>query len=146
MTTAPYGSWRSPLSAATVAAGGRGLHAPVIDGDAFYWLESRPNEGGRNVIVRLAPGEPDRDLFPAPWNARNRVHEYGGASYGVAHGMVVFSNDADGRLYRLDRDRSVPVGLTPVAGARNLRYAVMTFDPPRRRLLAVREDHRNGGE
>ena len=146
MTAAPYGSWHSPLSAATVAAGGRGLRAPMIDGDALYWLESRANEGGRNVIVRRAPGEPSRDLFPAPWNARNRVHEYGGASYGVADGMVVFSNDADGRLYRLDRDSSVPVALTPDAGARNLRYAVMTIDLPRRRLLAIREDHREDGE
>src|SRR3954451_20861078 len=146
MTAAPYGSWRSPLSAATVAAGGRGLRAPMIDGDTLYWLESRTSEGGRNVIVRRAPGEPDQDLFPTPWNARNRVHEYGGASYGVSGGVVVFSNDADGRLYRLDRASTVPVALTPNAGDRNLRYAVMTMDLPRRRLLAIREDHRQGGE
>jgi dipeptidyl aminopeptidase/acylaminoacyl peptidase len=118
----------------------------MLDGDTLYWLESRPDEGGRNVIVRRAPGEADRDLFPAPWNARDRVHEYGGASYGVAGGIVVFSNDADGRLYRLDRDGSVPIALTPDLGDRKLRYAVMTFDLPRRRLLAIREDHRNGGE
>ena len=146
MTAAPYGSWRSPLSASTVAAGGRGLHAPMLDDDTLYWLESRPDEGGRNVIVRRAPGEADLDLFPAPWTARDRVHEYGGASYGVADGMVVFSNDADARLYRLDRDSSVPVALTPDPGDRKLRYAVMTFDLPRRRLLAIREDHRDGGE
>ncbi len=56
MATAPYGSWRSPLSAATVATGGRGLHAPMLDGDTLYWLESRPDEGGRNVIVRRDAG------------------------------------------------------------------------------------------
>ncbi len=94
----------------------------------------------------VTPGEADRDLFPAPWNARDRVHEYGGASYSVADGVVVFSNDADGRIYRLDRDSGDPVALTPDPGDRKLRYAAMTFDLPRRRLLAVREDHRNGGE
>lgn len=146
MAIAPYGSWRSPISSAIVASAGVGLHAPQIDGDTIYWLESRPKEAGRNVIVRRDPDGTTRDLIPAPFNARNRVHEYGGGSYVVGGGIVVFSNDRDGCLYRIDRPGEDPIELTPDHGDRQLRYAAMVLDLPRRRLLAVREDHRGEGE
>ena len=41
-----------------------------------------------------------RDVTPTGFNARTRVHEYGGGDYTVADGTIVFSNFADQRLYR----------------------------------------------
>jgi dipeptidyl aminopeptidase/acylaminoacyl peptidase len=146
MTIAPYGSWRSPIDAQKVVAAGVSLSEPAIDGDSVYWLEARPTEAGRAVIVAKTGDNPPVDLLPAPWNSRNRVHEYGGASYAVRNGMVIFSNDADGRLYRVDGIGAEPKPLTPDTGQRALRYASIRFDPVRDRILAIREDHRGAGE
>jgi dipeptidyl aminopeptidase/acylaminoacyl peptidase len=74
------------------------------------------------------------------------VHEYGGGAYAVSNGVVLFSNDADGRMYKLDPSHAEPVPLTPDLPGRQLRYAAFAFDHPRNRVLAVREDHRGEGE
>ncbi len=146
MTIAPYGSWKSPIDAATSIAGGVGLASPLIDGADIYWLESRPAEKGRITIMRLSPDGTETELTPGVWSARTRVHEYGGGAYAVSGGTVVFSNDADGRVYKLEAGASEPVPLTPDLPDRQLRYAAFAFDPARPRVLAVREDHRGAGE
>ena len=145
---APYGAWTSPITADLVVAGSIRLGQPVIDGDDVYWIEGRPTEAGRNVLVRRAPDGATTDVTPAPWNVRSRVHEYGGGAYAVRDGLVVFSHDADGRLYRLDaRDPSAtPQPLTPPTDGRGLRYADLVFDPARNRLICVRENHTGSGE
>ena len=55
-TTAPYGSWSSPISAELVAAGGVSLDEVRVEGQAVYWVEGRPLEGGRQVVCRAEPG------------------------------------------------------------------------------------------
>jgi len=114
-----------------------GLAEVVSDGRDVYWLESRPGEGGRNVVVLLTPDGRTEDVTPRPFNARTRVHEYGGGGFVVDRGTVYFSNFADQRIYR-----RVPGGepgpLTPETGR---RYADMVVDRDRRRLIAVREEH-----
>ncbi|HEX8767729.1 MAG TPA: hypothetical protein VF714_05125, partial [Jatrophihabitans sp.] len=81
MQTAPYGSWVSPISATDLV---RSQH-PVsgggyVDGE-LWWTEARSAEAGRQSVRRFgADGEPE-DVLPAPWNARTRVHEYGGDSW-----------------------------------------------------------------
>ncbi|HNS38625.1 MAG TPA: S9 family peptidase [Promineifilum sp.] len=135
---APYGSWKSPITTDLLLAGGTvNLSQPWIDGDAVYWIEGRPSEGGRNVVVRLANGRTE-DVTPAGFNARTRVHEYGGGDYTVHDGVVYFSNFADQRLYR-QRMGEAPEAITPEAA---LRYADAIVDAARRRLICVREDHR----
>ena len=146
MTTAPYGSWRSPIDAATSIAGGIGFSNPVVDHDNIYWIESRPAEKGRSAIMRLDADGTETELIAAPWSARTRVHEYGGGAYAVKDGIVIFSNDADGRVYKIESPATDPVPLTPDVPDRQLRYAAFAFDLPRRRFLAVREDHRGKGE
>jgi dipeptidyl aminopeptidase/acylaminoacyl peptidase len=145
---APYGSWVSPITADLIVAGSVGLGQPALDGEDVYWVEGRPAEAGRHVLVRRTPDGATRDVTPPPWNVRSRVHEYGGGAYAVRDGLVVFSHDADGRLYRLDaRDETVaPVPLTPQTEDRALRYADLIFDPGRQRIVCVREDHTAGGE
>lgn len=146
---APYGSWQSPITTDLIVAGAVGLGSPTWDGDDIYWVEGRPSEGGRNVIVRLsATGEP-RDVTPAPFNARTRVHEYGGGAYTVDRGIVYFSNFADGCLYRqaiagIDDPQQVPP--EPITPEGAFRYADLKVDRRRGRLICVREDHTGGGE
>ena len=140
--TAPYGSWKSPLSAERAVAAGIGLGDVGFDGDSVLWLESRPVEKGRNVVMRRQSDGTLQELIPAPWNARSRVHEYGGRSYLMHAGVLFFSHFADQRLVRVDPGQS-PRAITPETA---LRYADLCPDPRRGLLWAVREDHRAGGE
>jgi len=114
-----------------------GLAEVVTDGRDVYWLESRPGEGGRNAIVFQRPDGRTEEVTPQPFNARTRVHEYGGGGFTVGEGTVYFSNFADQRIYRR-APGGEPVPLTPETGR---RYADMVVDQDRRRLIAVREDH-----
>jgi dipeptidyl aminopeptidase/acylaminoacyl peptidase len=134
---APYGSWKSPISSDLIVRGEVGLAEVVIDGRDVYCLEGRPGEGGRNVIVLLTPDGRTEDVTPQPFNARTRVHEYGGGGFTVDGGTVYFSNFADQRIYRR-APCGEPALFTPDAGR---RYADMVVDRDRRRLIAVREDH-----
>ncbi|HZD73150.1 MAG TPA: S9 family peptidase [Actinomycetota bacterium] len=144
MPTAPYGSWQSPISAELVAGGGVGLDQLTVDGDDLYWLEGRPLEGGRQVLCRRTGDGPPQDLLPPPFNARTRVHEYGGGAYQVHDGTVLVANFSDQRLYRLDpggeRCPITPEPPTPAA----LRYADATLDPSGTWLVCVRESHHGG--
>ena len=140
---APYGAWRSPIRIEDVVGDVILLAEPSIDGDDIFWLESRPAEDGRRTLVRAAADGSSAELTPAPFNVRSRVHEYGGGSYIVVGGIVVFSNFADGRLYRLDPGAEAAVAITP---AGPWRYADLRPDLTRRRFYAVREDHSGEGE
>ncbi len=132
-----YGSWPSPIGAELVAGESIRLGAPLVDGEAVYWLEGRPAERGRSVIVRWLPHAGARDLLPPGYSARSRVHEYGGGALTVHRGVVYFVNDADQRLYRLEAGRVEPI--TPEGMP--YRYANCVVDERRQRLLCVREDH-----
>ena len=146
--TAPYGSWKSPITSDLIVAQSISLSDVRLDGGNIYWLEGRPQEQGRSVVVRAAEGPAPTDMIPAPFNARTRVHEYGGGSWTVWDGAVIFSNFADGRLYRLAPDASVPQPLTPEPPARDRqwRFADGVIDHRRNRWIGVREDHTAGGE
>src|SRR5579864_1797529 len=133
----PYGSWPSPISADVVAAAGIGLEQVMLDGDDVYWIEMRPQDGGRCIVVRRAASGGTSDVTPPPFNARSRVHEYGGGAYAVRGGVVFFSSFEDGRLYRCGAGES-PSAITP---AGDYRYADLVIDLRRDRLVCVREDH-----
>src|SRR4051812_17802424 len=120
--TAPYGSWKSPITSDLIVAQSISLSDVRLDGGNIYWLEGRPQEQGRSVVVRAAAGAAPTDMIPAPFNARTRVHEYGGGSWTVRDGAVTFSNFADGRLYHLAPDASVPQPLTPEPPARDRQW------------------------
>ena len=138
MTIAPFGTWHSPISAALIASDSVGLAEPRLDGGDCYWLENRPAEGGRSVLVRCNVDGATTDITPPDYNVRTRAHEYGGGAYAVATGTVYFANFTDQRVYRQTHG-SAPVALTPPAA---LRYADFAVDAARQRLIAVREDHR----
>ena len=94
-TARPFGTWASPITAQVAASQGLRLASPVVDGDAIYWLEARPAEGGRNVVVRRDADGTVEEVTPAGFNVRSRVHEYGGGSFVVDRGTLFFSNFAD---------------------------------------------------
>ncbi|MBD2310072.1 S9 family peptidase [Desertifilum sp. FACHB-1129] len=139
---APYGSWKSPITSELIVSGSIGIGGVVLDGDLLYWVEGRPSEGGRYVIVQRTPAGETTDVNPPPFNARTRVHEYGGGAYFVAEGIVYFSNFADQRIYR-QKVGEQPQPLTPEG---DYRYADAILDRPHHRLICVREDHTGEGE
>ena len=138
----PCGAWPSPLSARDVASATVALSWPRLVGDEVWWTESRPAEGGRSVVVRRRPGGEVEDVLPAPWDARTRVHEYGGNPWTVAGGALVFAAMADQRLWLL-ADGAEPVALTPEPAEPGAdRYADLLVVGDE--VWAVRERHRAG--
>ena len=139
--TAPYGTWKSPISAQRVAAGVAPLAAPRICGDDLYWLAGVPAEGGRVVVCRSRRGAAHEVLTPAEFNVRTRVHEYGGGAYAVDADSVWFSNFGDNLVY-VQRGAEPPQALTHIS---EQRHADFEIDALRQRLIAVREDHTAAG-
>jgi dipeptidyl aminopeptidase/acylaminoacyl peptidase len=141
----PYGSWTSPVTTQLIVGDTIRLGQPAITRDAVFWTEGRPQEQGRNVLVRHATDAADSansaDLTPAPYNVRTLAHEYGGGAFAVGASGVFFSNAADQQIYTLNAS-GAPVKLTATEG---LRYADATEDTRHHRLIAVCEDHRREG-
>ncbi|MGE3318402.1 MAG: prolyl oligopeptidase family serine peptidase [Candidatus Berkiella sp.] len=134
MAIAPYGTWDSPISAEMASSAIIAFQDVVIDGEDIYWSEMRPNEGGRYVIVKANPSP--HDVLPKDFNARTRVHEYGGGSFTVAKGIIYFTNFVDQRLYRFQEGQQ-PEPLTP-SGIRFADFRVTPFG-----MVAIAESHLN---
>ncbi|MBO2446608.1 S9 family peptidase [Actinomadura barringtoniae] len=147
--TLPYGSWPSPISAADVARARLRLSFPTVHNNDVWWQETRPEEGGRTTVIHLQGGH-RTELLQAPWDARTRVHEYGGRSYlpvrtGDGH-AIVFSNYEDQRLHRLDPGDPKPRPLTPEpAEPGGLRYADYVLSPDASEIWCVCEGHTPDG-
>ena len=141
-TTAPYGSWKSPITTDLIVSGSIGLGQVALDGEDIYWVEMRPSEGGRMVLVKHDLEGETVDVTPEPYSVRTRVHEYGGGAFLVHEEVVYFSNYSDQRIYRQENDGE-PQAITPDV---EMRYADGCFDPTRNRIICVREDHTGEGE
>jgi len=140
MTEAPYGTWKSPITSELIVAGTIGLGQIAVAGEAIYWVEMRPAEGGRNVVVCYTPDGAISDVTPAPFNVRTRVHEYGGGAFAVAGDTIYFSNFADQHLYR----QTLGAAPEPLTTNPRFRYADGVIDARHQRLICVREDHSPG--
>jgi dipeptidyl aminopeptidase/acylaminoacyl peptidase len=136
---APYGAWVSPVSVELMTEAAIGLSGLSVDGQDLYWLEARPRENGRTVLCRRREDGEIADLTPPPFNVGSRVHEYGGGAYAVAAGVVVVSERTDGSVWLIEAGAAPRRIETP----EDCRYADFEFDLPRRRVLAVRDDHRS---
>src|SRR5881296_3642450 len=120
--TAPYGSWKSPITSDLIVKESIGLSQVKLAGDDVYWIEMRPSEAGRQVVVWQKSDGERVDMTPAGFNARTRVHEYGGGDYVAHEGVVYFSNFADQQLYRQNAD-AAPERLSTECSDDRLRYA-----------------------
>ncbi len=146
MQVAPYGSWASPITAQQVATGGVRLDELRSSDNDLYWIELRPQEAGRSVLMRRQPDGVLHEVAPAPWSARTLVHEYGGGAHAAHAGRVFFSSFTDQRVYRCD-EGAEPVAITPEPERpRALRYADFELAPSGTRLYCVRETHPAEGE
>jgi dipeptidyl aminopeptidase/acylaminoacyl peptidase len=142
MKQTPYGTWHSPLAASDLASSSITLNYVQVADGVPYWIESRPADGGRNVLVTDdAAAGTVRDLTPAGFSARTRVHEYGGRPYAIGRDVIFFSNFPDQRVYA-QRAGQAPAALTPAG----YRYADYELDKAGTRLFCVREDHTGSGE
>jgi dipeptidyl aminopeptidase/acylaminoacyl peptidase len=144
VVTAPYGSWKSPITSDLIVKESVGLNQPRLDGDDTYWMEMRPSEKGRQVIVRRTSDGQTADVNPSDFNARTRVHEYGGGDYVVHEGTAYFSNFSDQQLYRQTRSSEAQLISSECSDDR-VRYADAVVDDDRSRLICVCEDHREAG-
>lgn len=142
---AAYGAWLSPISAADVAAGSLKLSQPLYgaDGKTLYWLEGRPQEGGRQVLVRRG-ADGLVDVNPAPFSVRTLVHEYGGGSYTVGFDKgkdrIFAVGMADQQIYEIS-GCGEKACFQAVTEAKGMRFADLVFDPRQGGLIAVVEDH-----
>jgi len=136
---APCGSWSSPISGDLITAGTVGFEQVRLRHNRGYWIERRPTDAGRCVIVEHANGV-CRDVLPSPYSARSRVHEYGGGAYCLATAAsdeIFFVNDADQNIYTLHPGAD-PVRLTHCT---QRRFADLIHDARRNRLIFVCENH-----
>ncbi len=134
-----FGSWVSPIKADFIASGQINIGQIEIDGKQIYWNESRPYEEGRNVIATRDSGGNIVDIIPPPYNARSRVHEYGGGSFTVKDGFVYFSNFEDQRLYFRSKEGKIK----PLTANCSSHYADLIVDTNHRRIICIREEHRS---
>jgi dipeptidyl aminopeptidase/acylaminoacyl peptidase len=142
MVELPYGSWPSPVTAASIVEKAVSLSALQVSGDGLFWTEGRPADGGRQVVVRWVPGAEPVDVLPAGFSARSTVHEYGGGAFCVHDGTVFFSNFDDQRLWRVDPG----AGPRPMTDEPGARYADGHLSPDGTRLACVRERHLDDGQ
>ncbi len=134
--TAAAGTWPSPVTPEKLASASIRLAQPCVDGENTYWLEGRPTELGRSVLVVSDAQGQQTDLTPAPYDVLSRVHEYGGSAYLVSHGQVFFINASDQGIYRIHNDN-----ITCVYQQEHTRFTNMALDINRDRLVLVVEQH-----
>jgi dipeptidyl aminopeptidase/acylaminoacyl peptidase len=139
--TAPYGSWSSPITSELLVTDAVRLEYPTTDHDDVYWIESRPSEAGRNVIVKRNEDGTIEDVLDAGFAARTLAHEYGGRCHVVHDGVVYFSNFADQRLYRIDPGTPPRAITSEPKHPRAWRYADPIVSPDGDHLICVRERH-----
>jgi hypothetical protein len=139
---APFGSWLSPITSDLIVAQSISLQDVMLDGQDVYWVEGRPQEAGRYVLVRRQLDGTTSDVNPQPLNARTRVHEYGGAGVLVVGGVAYLSNFSDQRLYRIAPGTPpTPITPAPPDPDTSLRYADGRIDVAQNRWIGVRQDH-----
>jgi poly(3-hydroxybutyrate) depolymerase len=140
----PFGLWPSPIDAEQVARQATAYDAVHTSGEAVYWLETRPSQDGRAVVVRWTDDTGAADAVPANFDVGSRVHEYGGGAYLPAGRTLFACNQKDQRLYRVDGQRD-PVPITPEPPMpASLRYADLCLVSSGALLVCVRERHQDG--
>ncbi|KAL7262077.1 hypothetical protein ACSBR1_000456 [Camellia fascicularis] len=145
--TAPYGSWKSPITSDIVSGAEKRLGGTAVDDlGRLFWLESRPAESGRAVLVKALenPGDEPIDITPKEFSVRSVAQEYGGGAFKIVADSVIFSNYKDQRLYKqsIESRDSSPLPLTPDYGGPLVCYADGVFDSRFNRYVTVREDRR----
>ena len=133
----PFGSWKSPITSNLIVSKTIGISSINTTRKAIYWLEKRPTEKGRNVIVSCLADGKLRDITPKPLSVRTKVHEYGGSAFLIVDETVYFSNYSDNRIYQ----QTLGQPPQPLTAESTRRYVDLVLDSQRNRLICVCEDH-----
>ena len=136
-TSALYGNWLSAISSELIAGDSLSIDEPLLTAEAIYYIERRPQESGRCVIVKVNNNK-TTDILPAPFSARSRVHEYGGGCYCIAEKQIFFINDSDQDIYCVKNHQ-----IKRITTSTNNRFADFIYDKKHHRLIAVCETHNN---
>lgn len=137
----PAGFWPDSLTALQAASATAELVELRVASGAAFWSCYQPDDG-RTLIWRMQVGEPLPQCHtPQGFSVRSRVNEYGGGSFAVGGGVLVFVNEADQQLYVQPLAGSMPQPLTRQHGS---RFADMDITPCGRYLVAVEECHQGG--
>ena len=134
---AAFGSWKSPITSDLIVSKTIGIGSIVLDRQNIFWLEKRPQEQGRNLIVGHFPERGTEDITPSPFSVRSKIHEYGGGAFTIEQNTIYFSNYADGRIYQ----QVIGTKPYPVTAKAKRRYGDIVVDRNRNRLICVCEDH-----
>ncbi len=139
--TASFGRWPSQLTAQTLANNSLRFGAPKLVGDAIFWPQSLPNEGGRTTLMLKTGNSDPQSLLPKPWDIRSKVHEYGGGAYTVASDAVYFVNAADQQIYSFNGHNGYDDNAQPqaITQCHNARFADLIVHPSGRWLFAICE-------
>lgn len=144
MTThAAFGSWPSPIPAELLVSGAALPSDVHAEGGVVWWSQSRPDQGGRQQVVRRNLDGTVVDALPDDFNARTRVHEYGGAAWWVSGGSVFANSWVDQRVYRCDSDGAFHALTPEPAQPHGFRYADGVVTPDCSTVICVREAHDN---
>ncbi|HEY5259052.1 MAG TPA: S9 family peptidase, partial [Rhabdochlamydiaceae bacterium] len=136
MKAAPYGSWKSPITADKAAAMSVRFLEVDIQGNQIFWLERHPSEGGRVVLMSWKAAEGVKEVLPKEYSVRTRANEYGGGALLLAGDRIYFINDKDQQLYCFEGGK-----VRQVTHEKNARFADGCIDPKDGSLYYVREVH-----
>ena len=138
----PFGSWKSPITSDLIVSQTIGLGSVIVHRDNVYWLEKRPQEQGRSLVVGWSHQREPKNITPFPYSVRSKVHEYGGGAFTIDRNLIYFSNYQDGRIYQ----QIIGKQPNPLTNKRNQRYADLIVDQNRNRLICVCEEHQTNSE
>ena len=137
---APFGSWKSIITSDFVVKETVGLSEIRLDQGYIYWIEMRPEESGRNVLVKYNSEGLNLDITPSEYSVRSRVHEYGGGAVCITNGVTYFVNNKNQLIYRQFGKNDPEL----ISKMQKMRYADLVFDKHRNNIVSVRESHNNG--
>ena len=148
--TAPRsGLWPSEITASEANSGVASPQYPERVRGQLTWVEARPKEGGRNVLMIEESDGSHRTLTPDGFNVRTRVYEYGGRSHAFfldsGDWHVAFVNFSDQAVYVQPLDGGGIRRLTTEAYG-TWRFADLQPLPAGQGLIAVAEVHDGGPE
>ncbi|MEC7837227.1 MAG: S9 family peptidase [Chloroflexota bacterium] len=140
-----YGSWESEITPQKIIEGGLRFSEIRSNGSEVYFLEGRPEEAGRYVIVKQNSAGEIEDLIPENFNSRNAVHEYGGGSFAVGKKNIYFTNWDDQRIYVVKGKNTSALTIEPPF-EKSIRYSDLTLSYDEEWIYCVRETHFEKGE
>lgn len=139
---ASCGSWKSPITSDLIVDQTVGIGSLAVNQGSIYWLEKRPQEQGRNLLIGYSNPEEVKIFTPAPLSVRSKIHEYGGGAFVVDENTIYFSNYQDGKIYQ----QVIGTQPYPLTDKLEQRYGDLIADRDRNRLICVCEDHSVAGE